>query len=110
MVSMSVTPSNSTVLGVGDIIPVQYVAYGTFVHPAGTRDITNEVTWSSSVPMIATVASTGIVTPAGYACGVTTITATAGKSVIGTGSDSGVMSATSTFTVADPNIKGCPTQ
>ena len=107
MVSMSISPAASTVLGIGDIIPIQYTAYGTFIHPSETRDVTSEVTWSSSVPLVATV-NKGLVTPAGFACGGTIITATAGKSVIGTGSSHGVITAQATFTVADPSVTGCP--
>jgi hypothetical protein len=109
MVSMSVTPSTATVLGIGDIIPVQYTAYGTFIHPSETRNVTTEVTWTSSVLQVATV-NNGLVTPAGIACGGTTITATAGKDVVGPGSSQTVIAAQSIFTVADPNVKGCPTQ
>jgi hypothetical protein len=109
MVSMSISPSASTVIGITSRIPVQYSAYGTYIHPAETRDVTKEVTWSSSVPMVATV-SNGLVIPTGAACGGTLITATAGKDLVGQGSYAKVITATATFTVADPTIEGCPAQ
>jgi hypothetical protein len=110
MVSMSITPSTASVLGIGDIIPVQYTAYGTFIHPSETRNVTTEVTWTSSVLQVATVNNSGLVTPSGIACGGTIITATAGKNLIGTGSSQAVITAQATFTVADPSVTGCPAQ
>ncbi len=107
MVSMAVSPANTTVVGIGDIIPAQYTAYGTYIHPAETRDVTSQVTWTSSIPLVATVSANGVVTPTGQACGVTIITATAGKDLVGQGSDAKVIAATATFTVTDPNVDGC---
>jgi hypothetical protein len=60
-----------------------YIAIGTFkqsTHPAYTQDITDQVTWGSSAPGIATISNTspsdGVATAVGP--GVTTITATDG--------------------------------
>jgi len=110
LVSMSVTPATATVGPVGAVIPVQYTAYGNFIHPTETRDISSQVTWTSSVPMIATVSSTGLATPTGTACGTTTITAMADKKLIGGvhTTSSATLVATATFTVADSNVPGCP--
>jgi hypothetical protein len=110
LVSMSVTPSNATAVGIGNMVPVQYSAYGTFIHPNKVVDLTKEVTWTSSIPAVGVVSSTGVVTAGGSTCGVTIITATAGKSVIGPGNNNEVVVAMATFTVADPSVSGCPTQ
>ena len=111
MTSMTITPDTATVNGFGAIIPVQYKAYGTFIHPAETRDISQEVEWATDVPQVATVANGangGLVTPAGVACGTTNITATAGRNLVGGNGGSGsVMTATATFIVKDSNIPGC---
>jgi hypothetical protein len=111
MTSLSITPSDSTVTGFGAIIPVQYKAYGTFIHPSETVDLSEQVEWTTSVPQVATVANGangGLVTPAGVACGTTIITATAGKNLVGGNGGSGsIMTATATFNVTDPNISGC---
>jgi hypothetical protein len=111
LVSMTVTPSSGEVVGFGAIIPVQFKAYGTFIHPAETLDISQQVEWTSSVPQVANVengTNGGRVTPAGVACGGTLITATAGKDLVGgNGGSSSIMAATATFTVTDPNISGC---
>lgn len=110
LVSINVTPTSTTVVGLGARIPVQYTAYGNFIHPSKVVDLTKEVTWTSAVPDVAGVDSAGIVTPLGVACGSTIITATAGKGIIGPGNNDEVVTGTATFTVADPKVPGCPTQ
>lgn len=102
LVSISVTPAATSVGPLGAVIPVQLTAYGTYIHPPKTSNITNQVKWTSSVADVATVSSSGLVLPTGIACGTTNITATAGTDVIVTG--------TATFTVTDPNVQGCPSQ
>jgi hypothetical protein len=106
MTGMSITPSNVTVIGRGMGSQAQYTAYGTFVHPAETRDITTRVTWTTAIPAVATVEN-GLVT-SGPACGVTSITATAARDVLNNGSSQGIMTATATFTVADRADPLCP--
>lgn len=54
----------------------QLRALGSYIHPPGTKDITNLVTWNSNAPDVATVNSTGVVTVTGIACGDTLISAT----------------------------------
>jgi uncharacterized protein YjdB len=111
MTSLTVSPADSSVNGFGAIIPVQYKAYGTFVHPTETLDLSQDVEWTSSVPQVATVANGaagGLVTPAGVACGTTIITATASKHLVGGGGGSdSIMAANATFNVIDQNITGC---
>jgi Bacterial Ig-like domain (group 2) len=70
--SVQVTPATQSV-SVGQT--VQFKAIGTFgnaMHPS-TQDITSTVTWTSTVPTVATVSATGLVTA--VAAGTTTITA-----------------------------------
>jgi Bacterial Ig-like domain (group 2) len=106
LTGLSITPTTVTVIGRGVGATAQLTAYGSFAHPSETRDITTRVTWTSAIPEVATVQN-GLVT-SGPACGVTTITATAGRDVLGSGSSQGIMTATATFTVADPNDQFCP--
>jgi hypothetical protein len=110
MVSMSVTPATAGIVGLGAVLPYQYTAYGNFIHPTETRDISNQVTWTSNTPWVATVNSSGVVTPTGGACGGTIITATAGKALVGGGNtdSQSVMTATATFTVYAVATPGCP--
>jgi uncharacterized protein YjdB len=107
LVEMSLNPTTATVIGRGVQGQVQFTAYGRFIHPDETRDISTQVTWTSSIPDVATVDSKGLVT-SGLACGSTTITATAGRNLQGVGSDSNIRTAIGTFVVADPNDPLCP--
>lgn len=76
LVGMQITPTTELINGVG--ITVQYTAIGTFAqgnHPRTTQDITNEVTWKSNAPQVASISSTGLLTSVGQAYGNTIITA-----------------------------------
>ncbi len=106
MTGISITPTAATVIGRGAGATVQYTAYGTFIHPAETRDVTKQVTWTSAIPDVATVQN-GLVT-SGIGCGTTIVTATANRDLVNNGSSQGIMAATATFTVADPNDPLCP--
>jgi hypothetical protein len=55
---------------------VQLRALGSYRHPPVTKDITDEVTWSSNTPAMVTVNSTGLITVTGGPCGGTIISAT----------------------------------
>lgn len=59
----------------------QLTATGTYTNGKNntvyTKDITDQVVWESSITAVATVSSTGLVSPTG--CGVTTINAKAGN-------------------------------
>ncbi|HKR26970.1 MAG TPA: Ig-like domain-containing protein, partial [Acidobacteriaceae bacterium] len=66
--------------GLTSVIPgvsAQFKCYGTYTesgHSPTTQDITSEVTWSSTIPAVATVSSAGVAT--GVAPGQTNIIAT----------------------------------
>jgi hypothetical protein len=81
-------------------------AIGTYnhgSHPSTTKNITDLVTWSSDIPEIATVSSTGLAQVTSSSNGVTgdaTITATAQ----GFG---GPISASATFTKQQSTATGC---
>jgi len=102
LVSIAVTPGSGGAGPLGAVIPVQYTAIGTYIHPPKTEDLTSQVKWTTSVADVATVSSTGLVLPTGIACGTTTIKATAPS---GTGS---IVTGIAYFTVLDP-AAGCPT-
>jgi uncharacterized protein YjdB len=90
-VSISVAPTSQTV-AVSQT--AQFTALGVFGHgsnhPSTTQDVTNSATWTSSVPGVATINSSGVAT--GVSAGTTTITATMNGFT-------GVTSATATLTV-----------
>lgn len=85
--------------------PVQLTAYGTFIHPPETKDITSQVTWSTDQTIVANVSSTGGLTD-GVACGTTNISAT--YYTDGTKSGNLVLGVIP-VTVQGPASEGCPT-
>jgi hypothetical protein len=85
-------------------IPVQLTAYGSFIHPPETKNITNLVTWTSDQAIVADVSSSGGLT-AGIACGTTNITATYAT----TGNPNGnLVVGFMSVTVEGPASQGCP--
>jgi uncharacterized protein YjdB len=78
LVSIAITPSTQYfTFSTG--LSVQFRAIGTYDqgdHPVTTQDITDEVTWKSNSPDIATVSSTGLVAPAAIAYGTAIVSAT----------------------------------
>ena len=82
LVSIAVQPTTET-FGAANIpvsadagATVQLRALGSYIHPPVTKDITNQVQWSSNTPQMVTVNSTGLITVTGLACGGTLISAT----------------------------------
>lgn len=82
LVSIAIQPSTETFGAANTPVSadrgatVQLVALGTYIHPPVTKDITNQVTWSSNTPMLVTVDPTGVITATGEACGDALISAT----------------------------------
>lgn len=64
---------------------VQLKAYGNYLHPPVTKDITNQVTWLSNTPQMFTVTSAGLLTATGESCGGTLISATVQTNTDGSG-------------------------
>lgn len=100
--SIAVTPT-TVVFGSADpSLFVQLTATGTYTHPPATKDITNQVTWTTSVPQVAVVSATGKVSPS-TACGVASVSAS-----LTTNDPTGnVISGTTSVTVDGPNPP-CP--
>ena len=74
LVSVSVIPTSQTLTSLSQT--AQFTAVGTYSAPPSPAVITSGVTWSSSVPQVATInSSTGLATATGP--GTTAITATA---------------------------------
>jgi|GEM_PF-4201690 len=73
-------PSSATVIAGGT---QQYVATGTYDAPPTTQDITDQATWSSSDPSVATINASGLATARGPV--TATITAAQGA-IMGAGS------------------------
>jgi hypothetical protein len=75
LVSIAVTPIVATFLSPDATLRIQLTATGTYTHPPATKDITDQVTWASSVPGLVTVSNAGVIAPAGAGeCGLATVT------------------------------------
>lgn len=108
LVSIQVQPSGFTFLVATSDQITQYHAYGTYIHPPATKDITNQVTWRvDGLPSVVAVISgtpPGTVTTQG-GCGVSDVAATAPE---GTGGSSNIVVGYGTVTVDNPDIAYCP--
>jgi len=102
LVGIQVTPATIVFGGPDPSLFAQLTATGTYTHPPATKDITNQVTWASSVTQVAQVTSSGKVTPSTN-CGVSTVTAS-----LTTNDPTGnVITGTMSVTV-DGTAAGCP--
>jgi len=103
LVGIQVSPTAVVFGGTDPSLFVQLTATGTYVHPPATKNITNQVTWTSDTVQVAQVTAAGKVSP-NTNCGVAGITAS-----LVTNSPSGnVITGTTTVTV-DGLAAGCPT-
>lgn len=85
--------------------PIPLTAYGSYIHPPETKDITTQVTWASDNAAVADISNAGQLT-AGTVCGIANISAT----VYTSGDTSGnLVVGTMTTTVEGPASEGCPT-
>lgn len=78
LVSITIVPSSFTYGAAssgGLQTPIPLTAYGRFIHPPVTKDVTALVTWASDVTPVADVDSTGHLTD-GTSCGGANISAT----------------------------------
>jgi hypothetical protein len=75
LVSITIDPPGATIAG--PLVTVNFKAYGNYIHPPDTRDITDSVVWTSAAPkVISIVSNTGVATSGSF-CGTNiTITAT----------------------------------
>jgi hypothetical protein len=76
LVSITVQPGTQDFGTADPSLNVQLKALGQYIHPPVTKDITNEVGWSTNSPQVAVVSSTGLLSPGGAACGNALIFAT----------------------------------
>ena len=76
LVSITVQPNTEDFGAPDTALQVQLKALGHYIHPPVTKDITDQVVWSSNTTQVATVTSTGLLSPGGQACGNSLIFAT----------------------------------
>jgi len=101
LVSIAIQPGNGTFAAVDPSAFFQYKAYGTYIHPPKTVDITNQVTWQTDNPQVAQITAAGVVSP-NTNCGVAQIFATMHDS------PNDIVSNLVTITVDGPASLGCP--
>jgi len=74
LVSITIDPPGATIGGPD--ITVNFKAYGNYIHPPDSRDITDSVVWTSAAPLVIKILSPGVA-QSQFACGTNiTITAT----------------------------------
>lgn len=73
LVGLTVSPQGSTITltAVGQVIGTQFTAYGTYLHPAETKDLTKVAVWTTNSPSIIQLDPTtpGLVNTTGLGCG-----------------------------------------
>jgi len=104
LVAINVTPTAVIFGSANPVLNVQLTAVGVYEHPPATKNITTQVTWSSSIVGVAVVSTTGLVSPAGPDCGVSSVTATL-KTDNPTGN---IITGTTSVTVDGPANSNCP--
>jgi len=87
-------------------VPAVLKAYGTYIHPPATKDITTEVTWATDAPqmLVLTAISDGEQVGPNGICGVVDVSATAPE---GTGGAGNIVVGYSTMTI-DGSQPTCP--
>jgi hypothetical protein len=75
LVSINIPESGGTFGVVDPNAFFDFKAFGTYIHPPQTKDITNLVTWQSDNPQVVQVSSVGVVSP-NLGCGVGNVYAT----------------------------------
>jgi hypothetical protein len=86
-------------------LSVHLRALGSYIHPPVTKDITNQVTWTSNTPDMVTVDATGLAVATGNACGGTLISAT----IVTNHSDGAISSSGALVTATMQANVICPT-
>lgn len=101
LVGITIQPGNGTFGAVDPSAFFLYKAYGTYIHPPKTVDITSQVTWQTDNPQVAQFTSPGTVSP-NTSCGVAQIFASMHDS------PNDIVSNLVSITVDGPANLGCP--
>jgi hypothetical protein len=101
LVAITVQPGSGTFAAVDPTAFFDFKAFGTYIHPPATVDLTTQVTWQTDNPQVVQVTSAGVVSP-NTNCGIAQVFATFHQ-----GSND-VVSNSSTVTVDGPASLGCP--
>jgi hypothetical protein len=63
LTGITIQPTSATFGAVDPALTVQLKAFGTYIHPPKTVDITSQVTWQSDAAQVAQVTGAGVVSP-----------------------------------------------
>jgi hypothetical protein len=105
---VSIQPGSGTFLDPDPRLSINFKAYGSYLHPVATKDITSLAVWTTDVTGLVTITQAGVVTPTGNGCGVVNVLATVtdsphtpkGQVYIGH----------ATVTIVDTSVPSCPQQ
>lgn len=101
LTAINVQPGNGTFPKGDPTLFINYKAYGTYIHPPQTLDVTNQASWQTDNPLLLTVTAGKVAPTTG--CGVGQIFATIHDS------SNDIVSNMVTITVEGPASQGCPT-
>jgi len=76
LVGITIKPEVENFGSADPALNVQLRAIGNYIHPPVSKDITDQVIWNSNTPNMVTVTTTGLLSPAGFACGNALVSAT----------------------------------
>jgi hypothetical protein len=100
LVSIAIQPSSGTFGAVDPNANFGFKAFGSYIHPPKTVDITDQVNWQSDDPQVIQITSTGVASP-NLDCGVAQVFAELHSG------DNDVVSNSATITVDGPASLGC---
>jgi hypothetical protein len=100
LVSIAIQPQSGTFGAPDPALNFQFKAFGTYIHPPKTVDITNQVNWQSDNTQVVQVTSAGVVSP-NLGCGVAQVFAEMHSG------NSDVVSNSASITVDGPASSGC---
>ena len=61
LTGISIQANSGTFGGVDPSLQIQFRAFGTYIHPPKTVDITDQVDWQTNIAQVAQVTSAGVV-------------------------------------------------
>lgn len=102
LTAIQIQPLGATFGAIDPTLLVNFKAFGTYIHPPQTKEITSLVVWHSNTPQVAQVSSSGSVSP-NTNCGTAGIFATMHDN--GSGSD--IVSNSASVIVNGPASLGC---
>jgi len=100
LTAITIQPGSGTFGAADPALFFQFKAFGTYVHPPKTVDITNRVTWQSDNPQVIQVTSAGVASP-NLNCGVAQVFAEMHDG------DNDIVSNSASITVNGPASLGC---